>query len=192
MRTVQLSAQGEETSGSLLRKSLVADHPRLRERLAALALIADGLSAKAVARRLGRHRGTVESWVRCFNRHGLNGLKPTFQGQPGAIRSPDELAQLQQTITQPPRQAGLKTGIWTGKVVRAFVTRRLGKSISAATARRYLHRLGFRRKRPRKRLVKANPAAQQAFAQALQHREQHRAPGSVTVYMDQGQIWQDA
>jgi hypothetical protein len=50
MRTVQLSAQGEETSGSLLRKSLVADHPRLRERLAALALIADGWSAKAVAR----------------------------------------------------------------------------------------------------------------------------------------------
>jgi hypothetical protein len=41
-------------------------------------------------------------------------------------------------------------------------------------------------------LVKANPAAQQAFAQALQHREQHRAPGSVTVSMDQGQIWQDA
>src|SRR5687768_10976848 len=149
-------------------------------------------SFKAVARRLGRHRGIVESWVRCFNRHGLNGLKPTFQGQPGAILSPDELAQLQQTITQPPRKAGLKTGIWTGKVVRAFVTRRLGKSISAATARRYLHRLGFRRKRPRKRLVKANPAAQQAFAQALQHREQHRAPGSVTVYMDQGQIWQDA
>jgi hypothetical protein len=50
MRTVQLSAQGEETSGSLLRKSLVADHPRWRERLAALALIADGWSAKAVAR----------------------------------------------------------------------------------------------------------------------------------------------
>lgn len=192
MRTVKLSPQYEETSGSLLRKSLVADHPRLRERLAALALIADGVSAKAVARRLGRHRGTVESWVRCFNRHGLNGLKPAFQGQPGAILSPDELAQLQQTITPPPRQAGLKTGIWTGKVVRAFVTRRLGKSISAATARRYLHRLGFRRKRPRKRFVKATPMAQQAFAQALQHREQHRALESVTVYMDQGQIWQDA
>ncbi len=61
-----------------------------------------------------------------------------------------------------------------------------------AAARRSWHRQGFRRKRPRKRLVKANPAAQQAFAQALQHREQHRAPGSVTVSMDQGQIWQDA
>jgi DNA-binding NarL/FixJ family response regulator len=79
MRTVKLSPQYEETSGSLLRKSLVADHPRLRERLAALALIADGLSAKAVARRLGRHRGIVESWVRCFNRHGLRACLKTCQ-----------------------------------------------------------------------------------------------------------------
>jgi hypothetical protein len=40
--------------------------------------------------------------------------------------------------------------------------------------------------------VKANPEAQRAFAQTLQRREQHRAPGGVTVYMDQGQMWQDA
>jgi transposase len=192
MRSVQLSYQYGETSASLLRGSLVAEHPRLRERLTALTLIAAGLSAKAVAHRLGRHRGTVESWVQRFNTCGLDGLRPTFRGQPGTVLSPEELTQLQQTIAHPPRQAGLKTGLWTGKVVRAFVKRHFGKTISAATARRYLHRLGFRRKRPRKHFVKANPEAQQAFAQALQHREQHREAGSVTVYMDQGQIWQDA
>ena len=136
MRTVKLSPPYKETSGSLRRQSLVADHPRWRERLAALALIADGLSAKAVAHRLGRHRGTVESWARCFNRHGLNGLKPTFQGQPGAILSPDELAQLRQTIIQPPRKVGLKTGTWTGRAVVAYVKRTFGKRISTATARR--------------------------------------------------------
>ena len=188
MRTVKLSPQYEETSGSLLRKSLFADHPRLRERLAALALIADGVSAKAVARRLGRHRGTVESWVECFNARGLDGLQPAFRGRPRPLLSAEELAELRRTVAQPPRKVGLKTGTWTGKGVVAFIKRRFGQTISAATARRYLHRLGFRRKR----FVKANPMAQQAFAQALQHREQHRALGSVTVYMDQGQIWQDA
>ncbi len=192
MRTVKLSSQYEETSGSLLHKSLVADHPRLRERLAALALIADGLSAKAVAHRLGRHRGTVESWVECFNARGLDGLQPAFRGRPRPLLSAEELAELRRTVAQPPRKVGLKTGTWTGKGIVAFIKRRFGKTISAATARRYLHRLGFRRKWPRKRFVKANPAAQQAFARALQHREQHRAPGRVTVYMDQGQIWQDA
>ncbi len=127
-----------------------------------------------------------------FNRHGLNGLKPTFQGQPGAILSSDELAQLQQTITQPPRQVGLKTGTWTGRAVVAYVKRTFGKRISTATARRYLQRLGFRRKRPRKRFTKADPEAQRSFAQGLQLLEHQREPGSVTVSMDQGQIWQDA
>src|SRR5918992_1528676 len=163
MRTVKLSPQYEETSGSLLRKSLVADHPRVRERLATLALIADGVSAKAVARRLGRHRGTVESWVECFNARGLDGLQPAFRGRPRPLLSAEELAELRRTVAQPPRKVGLKTGTWTGKGVVAFIKRRFGQTISAATARRYLHRLGFRRKRARKRFLKTNPMGQQAF-----------------------------
>jgi transposase len=192
MRTVKLFPQDEETSGALRRKSLVADHPRVRERLAALALIADGVSAKAVAHRLGRHRGTVESWVECFNARGLDGLQPAFRGRPRPLLSTEELAELRRTVAQPPRKVGLKTGTWTGKGVVAFIKRRFGQTISAATARRSLHRLGFRRKRPRQRLVNANPAAQQAFARALPPREPHRAPGRVTVSMDHGQIWQEA
>jgi putative transposase len=191
MRAVKLSPERGETATSLLQQSLTAPHPRLRERLLALALIADGQPAKHVARQLGRSRGTVEDWVRRFNAQGLAGLRPTFRGQPGTRLTPTELTQLRATVQRSPRQAGLKTGTWTGKAVAAFAKRAFGKAISAATARRYLHRLGFGRKRPRKRFVRAKPAAQRAFAQALQQVEQQREPGSVTVYMDQGQIWQD-
>jgi transposase len=157
----------------------------------ALALIMGGQPATQVARQLGRSRGTVEDWVHRFNAHGLAGLQPTFRGQPGTRLTSPELAQLKAIIQRPPRQAGLKTGTWTGKGVAAFVSRAFGKTISAATARRSLHRLGFGRKRPRKRFVRAKPAAQRAFAQALQQMEQTRAPGSVTVSMDQGHMWQD-
>jgi transposase len=192
MRVVKLAPEPGETATSLLQKSLTAPHPRLRERLLALALIMGGQPAKHVAQQVGRSRGTVEDWVRRFNAHGLAGLHPTFRGQPGTRLTPPELAQLKAAVQRPPRQVGLKTGTWTGKVVAAFVKRAFGKTISAATARRYLHRLGFGRKRPRKRFVRAKPAAQRAFAQALQQVEQQREPGRVTVYMDQGQIWQDA
>jgi transposase len=192
MRIVKLSRQHGETSASLLRKSLAAAHPRQREGLSALTLVAEALSAKAVAQRLGRHCGTVESWVQRFDTDGLDGIELTFRGHPGGILEPQELGQLKHTVKYPPRQVGLKTGTWTGQVVPVFVRRRFGKTMSAATARRYLHRLGFWRNRPRKLFVKANPEAQQAFAQAVQHLEQHRAPGSVTVSMDQGQIWQPA
>jgi transposase len=160
--------------------------------LLALALIMGGQPAKHVAQQVGRSRGTVEDWVRRFNAHGLAGLHPTFRGQPGTRLTPPELAQLKAAVQRPPRPVGLKTGTWTRKVVAAFVKRACGNTISAATARRYLHRLGFGRQRPRQRCVRAKPAAQRAFAQALQPVEQQREPGRVTVSRDQGQIWQDA
>lgn len=192
MRVVKVSSDQGETPASLLQQSLTAPPPRLRERLLALALSMAGQPAMHVARPLGRSRGTVEDWLRRFNAHGLAGLSPTCRGQPGTRLTPPELAPLQATVQRPPRQVGLKTGTWTGKVVAAFVKRALGKTISAATARRSLPRLGFGRKRPRKRFIRAKPAAQRAFAQALQQVEQEREPGRVTVYLDQGQIWQDA
>jgi putative transposase len=126
----------------------------------ALALIMGGQPAKHVARQLGRSRGTVEDWVRRFNAHGLAGLQPTFRGQPGTRLTSTELVQLKAIIQRPPRQVGLKTGTWTGKGVAAFVTRAFGNTISAATARRYLHRLGFGRKRPRQYLPRRQDGRQ--------------------------------
>ena len=102
------------------------------------------------------------------------------------------MTRLQQVVQHPPRAVGLKTGTWTGQAGRAFVKRTFGKTISTATARRYVPRQGFRRQRPRKRVTKAEPAAQRAFAQGLQRLEPQREPGSVTVDMDQGQSWQEA
>lgn len=192
MNTVKISPQHGESSASLLRKSTTATHPRLRERLVALAFIAEGWPAKVVAQRLGRHRGTVEFWVQRFNAHGRSGLLPKFRGRPGSLLSPAELTPLRDVVQRPPRRVGLQTGTWSGNTVAAYVKRTFGKTISSATARRYLHHLGFRRKRPRKRFAKADPEAQLAFARALAHIEQQREPGSVTVYMDEGQIWPDA
>src|SRR3954452_8733567 len=101
MRIAKLFSRQGETSTSLLRKGLAAGHRRLRERLSALALIAEGLFAKAVAQRLGRHRGTVESWVQRFNRDALGALQPIFRGQPGTWLGPQELAALQEIVAHP-------------------------------------------------------------------------------------------
>jgi transposase len=93
----------------LLHKSLTATHPRLRERLLALACIAEGLPAKVVAQRLGRDRGTVEAWVQRFNAHGLTSLQPQFRGQPGTVLSPAELTHLRDVVQRPPCQLSLQT-----------------------------------------------------------------------------------
>ena len=168
MRVVKSAPEPWETATSLLQKSLTAPHPRLRERWLALALIMGGPARPSTlpskwAGAGGRWRtGSAASMPT-----GWPGCTPRFVGS-RAPGSPLQSWRSGRPRSSGPRaKSGLRPAPWTGKVVAAFVKRAFGKTISAATARRYLHRLGFGRKRPRKRFVRAKPAAQRAFAQAL-------------------------
>jgi transposase len=165
MRTLRLSNQHGETATSLLRKSFSAESARLRERLLALALIAGGMSGKAVAQRLGRHQRTLGEWVQRFNRHGVNGLRPAFRGHPGTLLTAEELGQLKPALTLSPQQVGLRHGTWSGRTVVVFVRHRFRKRISVSTGRRYLRRLGYRRPQPHERLSKIAPRAAERGAQ---------------------------
>ena len=62
-----------------------------------------------------------------------------------------------------PSQAGVDLSNWNWKVVRQFVEERFGLSLSRSSCLNYLHRLGFVLKRPKKRLVKADPVSRKAF-----------------------------
>jgi transposase len=136
MNTVTVSPRHGESATSLRRKRVTATHPRLRERLVAVAFMAEGRPAKVVAQRLGRHRGTGESWGQRFNAHGLTGLQPTFRGQPGPLLSAAAVTALTDVVPRPPRRVGLHPGAWSGNAGVASVNRPFGKPISRATARR--------------------------------------------------------
>lgn len=188
---VELTKHGE-TKETLTRQLLEAPHPRLRERLWAVLWIADGMTIQEVAQRLNRDRHTVGEWLTAFNVGGVAGLTPQFPGRPGKRLDEKELQELKQTVSQPPRQAGVKQGLWTGPAVRKWIGKQFGKKVSRETVRRYLQQLGLGIKRPQKHLEKADPQKQQEYAAGLQALEQQRCPHRVTVYIDQGQIWQDA
>lgn len=192
MPRLKLNPQWGETPQSLLQRSLEAETKILRERFLALHFIASGLSATQAAQKLGRARQTVAAWVRCFNRGGPEALVPKWRGRPGKRLSQEELEQLREVVRRPPRAVGIKAGRWTARLVAAYVQRTFGKRVHPETARRYLHELGFGLKMPRKRLVKADRAQQEAFIRELQAVEAQRSPHSLTVYMDEGQIEQDA
>ena len=192
MHQLKLDPCWGETPETLLRRSSKASHARVRERFLALALAALGNPATEVAKLLGRNPQTVQRWVQQFNAKGPEGSRPHFPGNPSRrLLSDEELAQLKAAIQQSPRQVGFPRGRWTGKLIMAFVKQRFGQTIAYRTAIGYLHRLNFVRKRPRKRLKKADPNQQKAFAAALQQLERSRCARSVTVYLNQGQIWMD-
>ena len=58
---------------------------------------------------------------------------------------------------------GINLSNWNWKVVRRFVEERFGLALSRSSCLNYLHRLGFVLKRPKKRLLKADPARREAF-----------------------------
>ncbi len=62
-----------------------------------------------------------------------------------------------------PSQAGIELSNWNWKAVRRHVQERFGSALSRSSCLNYLHRLGFVLKRPKKRLVKADPVRRKAF-----------------------------
>jgi transposase len=62
-----------------------------------------------------------------------------------------------------PRDVGIDLGDWNWKVVRKFVGERFGLTLGRSGCLKYLHRLGFVLKRPKKRLLKANAERREVF-----------------------------
>ncbi len=64
-----------------------------------------------------------------------------------------------------PAEVGIDLATWDWKVVRQFIEARCGLRLSRSTCLRYLHRVGFVFKRPKKRLLKADKAKRAAFVE---------------------------
>ena len=66
-------------------------------------------------------------------------------------------------VQELPSRVGVNLSNWNWKAVRRFVQDRFGLALSRSSSLNYLRRLGFVLKRPKKRLVKADPARGEAF-----------------------------
>ena len=75
----------------------------------------------------------------------------------------EQRGELKSAVQQSPSQARIELSNWNWKAVRRFVEDRFGLAMSRSSCLNYLHRLGFVLKRPKKRLLKADPARRAAF-----------------------------
>jgi transposase len=77
-------------------------------------------------------------------------------------------------------------------VVRIFVQRRFGLTLSRSSCRNYLRRLGFGLKRPKKRLVKANPERRAVFVREYALlRATAQATGAKLFFADEAHFYAD-
>ena len=75
----------------------------------------------------------------------------------------EQRGELKSAAQESPSQAGIGLSNWNWKAVRRYVEDRFGLLLSRCSCLNYLHRLGCVLKRPRKRLVKADPARRESF-----------------------------
>jgi transposase len=68
-------------------------------------------------------------------------------------------------VQAPPRAAAVDAATWSWKSVRQFVEHRFAKRLSPRSCLRYLHRLGFVWKRPKRLLLKAKAEKRAAFVE---------------------------
>lgn len=96
-------------------------------------------------------------------------------------------------LRQPPREVGIPIASWTWKVVAQFVRERFAIHLSRTSCLRYLHRLGFTRKRPKKQLIKADPAQRASFVDTYATLVAEAARSGATIlFVDEAHFRADA
>ena len=92
-----------------------------------------------------------------------------------------------------PSRAGIDLSNWNWKAVCRLVADRFGLVLSRSSCLNYLHRLGFVLKRPKKRLVKADPVRREAFvAEYTALAAAARGTGAKIFFADEAHFQADA
>jgi transposase len=100
---------------------------------------------------------------------------------------------LKAAVQAPPSQAGIELANWNWKVVREFIERRFQETLARSTCLKYLHRLGFVLKRPKKRLLKADAAKREAFVELyVALRQEAERSGAKIFFVDEAHFRADA
>lgn len=137
-----------------------SEDARYDHRLHAILLVAQGLSAHEVARLLGDSPRTVAYWVSRFIDEGLAGLVEIERpGRPPRL-SEEQIEQIHLALRASPSQYGLTSHLWDGKILSAFIRQQWGVVLGVRQCQRLFRQLGFRLRKPRPQIARADPQMQ--------------------------------
>jgi transposase len=140
---------------------------RYDHRLHGVLLVAQGMSCQAVAHLLGDSPRTVQYWIRRFESEGLAGLvEGERSGRPPRL-SDEQLDEIGQALRQPPARVGLRANLWDGKLLSSYIAEQHGVELGVRQSQRLFRHLGFRLRKPRPVIARADPERQAAHKKTL-------------------------
>jgi len=136
---------------------------RYDHRLHAILMVAQGMSCRKVAELLGDAPRTVAYWVSRFESEGLSGLADTDRpGRPSRLDE-QQIKLIEKALRSHPSQYGLTGNLWDGKLLSRFIEQQFGVVFCVRQCQRLFRQLGFRLRKPRPLIAKADPEQQEAF-----------------------------
>lgn len=151
-----------------------------RSHLQVIWLLRGGTPAPEVARVTGFSGRWIEKLIHRWNGKGFAGLgdrRRRNRGQKPVLDAAG-VAALEAVLEGVPADGGL----WSGRQVAAWMSRRLGRPVDAKLGLVYLHRLDFTRQRPRPRHARAAAAeVQAAFKKTSAKRWRRRGPSAPSA-----------
>jgi transposase len=140
-----------------------SEESRYDHRLHGVLLVAQGMSCPEVSRLLGDSPRTVEYWIRRFEDRGLAGLvEGERSGRPRRLND-KQLEEINSVLRQPPESVGIPRGLWDGKGLAAFIKKRYGITLGVRRCQDMFKSFGFRLRKPRPLIARANPELQEAY-----------------------------
>lgn len=140
---------------------------KLKERYQALYLMIELENCTKVAQLIKKSRTTIQSWIKAFNKGGLEAIVPNSPpGRPSRLTK-EQKRKLKNDIATHPRKLGYDFSNWEGKSVSEHIKNKFGVLLKVRQCQYILHELGFTLQRPRYKFPKAVPKEQEEFVQAF-------------------------
>lgn len=160
----KLEVSDAEVMGIAIRQEIERnEEARYDHRLHGLLLVAKGMSARQAALWLDESERTVQRWVNRFEQIGFAGLHEGERpGRPSRL-SAEQWQGLEDDLRRGPREFGFEQTLWDGIVLAEHLRRRYRIELGVRQCQRLFRQMGFRLRKPRPVIAKADPAAQAAF-----------------------------
>lgn len=140
-----------------------SEEARYDNKLHGVLLACSGMSAEEIANVLGRGVRTIQYWIRRFNRDGFAGLREREgRGRPNRLSGAD-VQSINSDLRRSPEEFGYAQTMWDGKLLKHHVSKKYGITLGVRQCQRLFHKLGFRLRKPRPLIAKADPAIQAAY-----------------------------
>ncbi len=159
-RFLRLTAKKAQELSALKREAEKDGAHRVARRIHAVLLNHQEHTSGEIAQMLEAPRSKVSLWLGQYESYGWEALLEGHRsGRPKELTSA-QVVQLDGIIDSGPVAYGLSSGVWTSPMIGRVIQEEFSVNYHAGHVRKLLKGMGFSVQRPRRKLAKANQAAQ--------------------------------